>query len=70
MSDETRRWLVGTIKAAKWEEAKGALRAVVAIEGSHPSGYSKVSGAPNKLEELHQAVEGFINAIEEQGLQE
>ena len=57
-----------TLEAAKaiiWEEAKGKLRALVALQGSYTSGENT-----DKYEKIDIEVEQFINHIENHGLQE
>ncbi len=54
------------IKAALWEEAKGKLRALVAVQGS----YSGLTDSAEKWERAGFAVEDFIKAFEDNGLHE
>ena len=67
MSDE----LIGAMKAALWEEAKGKLRALVAVSGSGPARYDdqgrRVRG---RWENAEHAVETFIKDFESYGLHE
>ena len=53
---------------AQWERAKGELRAVVAIKGSHYSGTQ--TGTYESYQELDALVEKFIREIEDHGLAE
>lgn len=57
--------------AAAWEDAKGKLRAVVAILGSYPAGTGPCiarDGEESKYEAMHRRVEGFIKEIEDEEL--
>ena len=58
--------LSSALAGAEWERAKGHLRALVVIQGSH-------SGNPQmaeKFESIQKAVETFIEEIESKGLDE
>lgn len=57
------------LKAAAWEEAKGKLRALVAIQGSIPSRNVTDTETP-RWEELSARVEAFIGDVEDNALQE
>lgn len=58
---------IGTLKAATWEEAKGKLRAMAALEGSGSSGEAV---RPYRHERISDAVETFIRSFEDEGFQE
>jgi len=55
------------LKAALWEEAKGKLRAPVAVQGSYSSADQE---AAETFEEAGAAVEAFIKDFENRGLHE
>jgi len=61
------RDLLGAMKVAKWEEAKGQLRALVALQGSNPSGDPSTM---HRFQDLSVKVEAFIAEIEDEALQE
>ena len=54
------------LKSMLWEEAKGKLRALVAVQGS----YQSDTGNTNNFVELDVQVEKFINHVEGWGLHE
>lgn len=60
------------LKAQAWEQAKGALRAVVALEGAKPARYDQrgqhISGEEHVR--FKAAVEAFIETVEGEGFQE
>lgn len=58
--------IMRAIKAQTWEDAKGKLRAMAAIQGSYPA----KAGNDDKWEQFDQKVEAFITDIEDWGLQE
>lgn len=62
------RDLLGAMKSAQWEEAKGKLRALVALQGSYPSGVDP--NTMDRFERLSMKVEAFIAEIEDAALQE
>jgi hypothetical protein len=51
------------LKSAQWERAKGELRALVALQGSHVT-----TTSADTWERLSAAVEDFIKEVEESGL--
>lgn len=51
----------------QWQIAKGHLRSLAALEGSASSGESE---RPYKFEIIEQRVEAFIQAFEDDALQE
>jgi hypothetical protein len=61
------RDLLVAMKLAQWEEAKGKLRALVALQGSMPSGDPSTM---RRFEELGLKVEAFITEIEDEALHE
>lgn len=62
--------LITTLKAQAWEEAKGKLRAVVAIGGSVSSGGPDPGNHRDKWPKLNADVERFIAEVENDGLHE
>lgn len=61
------------LKAQAWEEAKGKLRALSAIEGHRRilmSTPQNVDLAANKWRKLNILIEEFIERLEDDGLQE
>lgn len=61
----------GSLKAAAWERAKGALRELVAIDGSnHDPGDDIHRREKPRFEEVEEAVDAFIKSFEEEGLHE
>jgi hypothetical protein len=65
------------MKAQAWEMAKGALRALVAIQGSYQSGgyitsESGIEMTPEykRFDDLNARVEAFIRNVQEDGLHE
>lgn len=73
MPQEPVKWdPVLALKGAAWEEAKGKLRALVAIQGSFSS---VLIGDETNLErqrwlDLSAQVEDFIRDVEDEGLHE
>ena len=59
--------MLGTLKAMQWQITKGHLRSLAALEGSASSCESE---RPHKFEIIEQRVEAFIQAFEDDGLQE
>ena len=55
------------MKATLWEEAKGKLRALVAVQGSYPA---HTAGRMDRWQEAETRVEAFINQFELDGLHE
>lgn len=64
--DEVQRYLIGAVKAAAWEEAKGKLRALVALSGQNPASEE----GTERYERIKGKVERFIRSFEEYGLDE
>ena len=64
--------IIGVTKAVLWEEAKGKLRALAAVEGQtvgampHEPEYN----AKPKYQKIREAVESFIMQFEDLGLHE
>lgn len=58
------------MKAMQWERAKGELRALVALQGSYSLGRGPGDDTPAKWQRLEEAVNTFIQQIEDDGLQE
>lgn len=58
------------MKGVLWEEAKGKLRALVAIQGSYVEDGVPVGRPKQKWEILEERIESFIRDIEDEGLQE
>lgn len=58
--------IADALKAQQWERAKGELRALVALQGSHESNGSNTE----RWRELDRSVEDFIKSVEDNGLQE
>jgi hypothetical protein len=58
--------IISVMKAATWEEAKGKLRALVALSGSD----SSTADRRPRFEDVGRVVEGFITEFENEGLQE
>ena len=58
------------MKAMQWERAKGELRALVALQGSYSLGRAPGDREPAKWQRLEQAVNAFIEQIEDHALQE
>lgn len=52
--------------AVTWEEAKGKLRAMKALQGSYPAD----TGHAEKYELVRIRIESFIKAFEDDGLHE
>jgi hypothetical protein len=55
------------LKAVAWEEAKGKLRALVALQGSY---FGEVPENINRWKDLDKAVSEFIRHVEDYGLHE
>jgi hypothetical protein len=64
--------LLSLHKAVLWEQAKGALRAVVAAHGSQPAQYGAGGAHIENVRWVNsgKAVEKFINDFEDEGLHE
>lgn len=63
--------LIGTLKAMKWEEAKGALRSLAALDGSRQATLSTtMTPRRERFEEVGEAVETFIKDFEDNGWHE
>jgi hypothetical protein len=62
----TRHDAIRLAKAGLWEEAKGKLRALAAVNGQVHEG----DGFSPDWEEVRNAVEDFIRQFEEDGLHE
>ena len=58
------------MKAMQWERAKGELRALIALQGSYSLGRGPGDDTPAKWQRLEQAVNTFIEQIEDNALQE
>ena len=58
--------IIGVTKAVLWEEAKGKLRALAAVEGQTVGEYN----AKPKYQKIREAVESFIMQFEDLGLHE
>jgi len=58
------------MKAMQWERAKGELRALVALQGSYSLGRGPGDETPAKWQRLEQAIDAFIQQIEDHSLQE
>jgi hypothetical protein len=56
--------IASAMKAQQWERAKGELRALVAIQGSHQA----LGGNTERFVALHDSVEAFIKSAEDEGL--
>lgn len=56
------------MKAALWEESKGKLRALVAVQGSYTARENPETEETWRA--LHTAVEAFISSVEVDALQE
>lgn len=56
-------FIMEALKASAWEEAKGKLRALVAILGSTPSDHQGYE----EWAEVQQRVEAFITSAEDEG---
>ena len=56
----------GPMKAMLWEEAKGKLRALVAVQGS----YFGLADSADRWQRAAKAVEAFIEDFEGDGLHE
>jgi hypothetical protein len=56
--------MIALHKAMAWEEAKGKLRTVAAIEGTIPSGMVR---SPD-WEEIKKKIEDFITNFESEGM--
>lgn len=54
-------------KAIAWEQAKCALRTIVAVEGQRSSG---TIGGPYPFQKIEAAVDAFINTFEGEGYHE
>lgn len=58
-------------KAILWEQAKGQLRAMVAVEGHrrlcHPMTVERERAVSARWVEMEQAIEAMITAIEDEG---
>lgn len=63
MSDDPRT----PIKAMLWEEAKGKLRALAAVQGSYES---TDTGRTERWQKCEAVIEDFITAFEDYALQE
>ena len=61
--------IYAALKGATWEEAKGKLRALVAIQGS-VGGRAVSDTSEWKWEALGRQVESFIHTVEDAGLHE
>lgn len=57
--------IINMMKASVWEEAKGKLRALVAIQGSYPNGTQT-----QRWKDIEDLTEEFIRDIEGNGLHE
>lgn len=55
------------LKYMLWEEAKGKLRALAAVQGSYPSGDPETA---KRFEALTAKVEAFIKEVNDEELQE
>jgi hypothetical protein len=62
--------LQAALKGAHWEQAKGHMRALVAIDGAVSSGERPAAGEKYRFQVVSDAVEEFIKAFENEGLQE
>lgn len=58
---------INTMKAVLWEEAKGKLRAMVAVDGSRHSEH-RHDGEKMRFQVVSEFVEDFISAFENTGL--
>lgn len=56
------------MKAQQWETAKGALRALVSIQGSYS--YGDVMPMERQWQKLEKLVDAFIRNVEDNGLHE
>jgi uncharacterized protein HemY len=54
------------LKAAAWEDAKGKLRALVALQGA----YDSTAERGERYKQLGEAVNAFIEQVESNALQE
>lgn len=65
ISEDTKT-ILGAMRTAAWEEAKGKLRALAALQGAEPG------GGPNEVRWMQAAgkIERFIAAFEAYGLHE
>ena len=70
VSDELHRRMIGSLKAAAWERAKGAMREVVALEGSNFSPATAERPPVYRFQVLKTVVECFIEDFEKRGLHE
>jgi len=55
-------------KGILWEQAKGLMRAMVAVDGSRYS--SRPSGEKARYEQVSEAIEAFVESFESEGLHE
>lgn len=65
MSIDKEQIIINMIKSQQWECTKGALRAMVALQGSYPAGHSDSHWA-----ELEKLTDAFIYNVEQDGLHE
>lgn len=66
----TRSEAIGLSKAALWEEAKGKLRALVAVEGQCSSHAPEDEIRRVRWREADQVISAFISDFEDKGLHE